>query len=149
MLSFVSAIGPLTLVSSGNGIQHVRFCTAETCEPTTWEQQARAEIEEYLAGKREKFTVPLDRPEPKNFRQEVQWALASISFGEVKTYGQLAAELGRPGAARAVGTACARNPLPILVPCHRVLAKSGLGGYLGGLSAKGFLLDLERIDWHA
>lgn len=149
MLCFDTGLGPLTVVSSELGIAQVLFDAHPSHNPTELEKRARAEILEYFGGARQLFDVPLDRPEPKTFRDEVQRHLASISYGETVTYGELAQRLGRPGAARAVGTACARNPLPILVPCHRVLAKNGLGGYLGGLEAKRRLLELERLHWRA
>lgn len=150
MLSFDSALGPLTIVSSDMGITQVQFKASDAGDGTQLEQWAREEIESYLAGQRREFSVPLDRTAlqvKRSFHDEVRHHLASISYGETRTYGEIAAELGRPGAARAVGTACARNPLPILVPCHRVLASKGLGGYLGGLPAKQYLLALEGIHW--
>lgn len=137
MLSFDTAIGPLTVIASEKGITHVNF-TRGASEPTALEEQAKEQILEYLAGIRKTFTVPLDPPTTTTFRQEVWRKMASISYGETKTYAEL-------GPARAVGTACAKNPLPILVPCHRVVAKNGLGGYLGGLDAKRHLLQLEGL----
>lgn len=142
MLSFDTTIGPLTVTASEKGITNVSFGDS-TCENVSpLEEQARQEIDEYLAGTRKHFTVPLDPPATTAFRQRVWEAVASISYGETKTYSEL-------GAARAVGTACARNPLPILVPCHRVVAKNGLGGYLGGLPIKQHLLELERLHWRS
>jgi methylated-DNA-[protein]-cysteine S-methyltransferase len=108
------------------------------------------ELAEYFAGERREFTVPL-LPEGTRFQREVWDALRRIPCGETRSYGQLARELGRPGAARAVGQANGRNPLPILIPCHRVLASDGgIGGYLGdwsegrGIALKRWLLELER-----
>lgn len=103
------------------------------------------ELAEYFAGSRQRFTVPLDHTLSSGFRGEVQRHLPEIGYGQTRTYKQIAAEIGRPGAVRAVGTACATNPLPVIVPCHRVLRSDGtIGGYLGGTEAKRFLLDLEQ-----
>jgi methylated-DNA-[protein]-cysteine S-methyltransferase len=101
------------------------------------------ELVEYLAGARRKFDFPIDlRGTP--FEMEVWTALQNIPYGSTVTYGELATRLGRPGAARAVGSANGRNPIPIVVPCHRVIAAGGkLGGYGGGLTLKRQLLDLE------
>ncbi len=88
--------------------------------------------------------LPLS-PEGTPFQRAVWTALEDIPWGETRTYGQLAAQLGRPGAARAVGQACHRNPLPILIPCHRVVgAKGSLTGFAGGLACKEALLRMER-----
>jgi O-6-methylguanine DNA methyltransferase len=113
-------------------------------EGTTPElEQGRREIEEYLAGERREFGVPFHlRVTPFQFK--VLEALSVIPYGATTTYGEVAARLGAPGAARAVGAACAANPLPLLVPCHRVVGASGLGGYAGGLALKRRLLEHER-----
>lgn len=101
------------------------------------------QIEEYFAHARRKFDLPL-APRGTQFRRSVWDALREIPYGETETYGALAARLGRPGAARAVGQANHFNPLPILIPCHRVLGAGGqLTGYAGGLEIKASLLRLE------
>jgi methylated-DNA-[protein]-cysteine S-methyltransferase len=105
--------------------------------------QARREILQYLSGRRRTFTVPVDLEGVPPFHQKVLRALAKIARGRTMTYGQLAAVVGRPRAARAVGQAMARNPVPLIIPCHRVVAGSGLGGYGGGLPLKRRLLTLE------
>lgn len=105
---------------------------------------AAAELEEYFAGHRRQFGVPLDFALSHGFRRAVQQRLPDIGYGRTMSYRQVAELLDRPGAVRAVGTACATNPLPVVVPCHRVLrSDGGLGGYLGGLEAKETLLGLE------
>ena len=110
---------------------------------TPLERQAAAELEEYLAGRRTEFTVPL-RPQGTAFDHRVWDAVASIPYGETGTYGEIARAIGNPNGARAVGTANGRNPVPIIIPCHRVVAAGGkLGGYGGGLPLKRRLLDLE------
>ena len=106
---------------------------------------AARQLEEYFAHHRSGFELGLDHRLSSGYRLEVQLALPSIAYGHTVSYKELALATGRPAAVRAVGTACATNPLPIVVPCHRVLRSDGsLGGYLGGLEAKKVLLDLER-----
>lgn len=106
--------------------------------------QAAAQLAEYFAGQRQSFTVPL-APRGTPFQQEVWRALCAIPYGQTRSYGQLAAALGRPSAARAVGGACRRNPIWLMIPCHRVVGASGsLTGYAGGLERKKALLALEQ-----
>src|SRR5699024_11496613 len=106
--------------------------------------EADAQISQYLAGGRREFDLPLDTRLATGFRGQVQRHLADIAYGRTATYGQLAADLDRPGAVRAVGTACATNPLPLVWPCHRVLrSDGGLGGYRGRVEAKQRLLAME------
>ncbi len=102
------------------------------------------QLEEYFAGTRTGFDLPLDRSLSHGFRRLVQEHLPEIGYGRTESYGTVARSVGRPQAVRAVGTACATNPLPVVVPCHRVLrGDGGLGGYVGGLEAKAALLELE------
>ena len=102
------------------------------------------QLEEYFAGTRTGFDLPLDRSLSHGFRRLVQEHLPEIGYGRTESYGAVARSVGRPQAVRAVGTACATNPLPVVVPCHRVLrGDGGLGGYIGGLEAKQALLELE------
>jgi methylated-DNA-[protein]-cysteine S-methyltransferase len=106
--------------------------------------EARRELDAYFAGERRSFEVPLDWSLIRGFAQKVLRATARVPFGEVTTYGSVAAQAGSPRAARAAGNALGSNPIPIVVPCHRVLhAGGGLGGYAGGLDRKKFLLALE------
>lgn len=105
---------------------------------------AARELDEYFAGSRTAFDLPLDLSLSKGFRREVLDHLQGITYGRTETYSEVAAAAGSPRAVRAVGSACATNPLPVIVPCHRVLRSDGsLGGYLGGLDAKRALLSLE------
>jgi methylated-DNA-[protein]-cysteine S-methyltransferase len=102
------------------------------------------QLDEYFAGRRTAFDVALDRRLSAGFRRTVLDHLAAISYGCTESYAQVAVATGHPRAVRAVGTACATNPLPVVVPCHRVLRSDGsLGGYLGGLEVKRALLELE------
>ncbi|OYN92032.1 methylated-DNA--[protein]-cysteine S-methyltransferase [Parenemella sanctibonifatiensis] len=106
--------------------------------------QTAAQLEEYFAGTRRSFDVPLDFGMSSGFRQQVQQYLPRIGYGQTQSYKEVATVIGSPTAVRAVGSACATNPLPVVVPCHRVLRSDGtLGGYLGGLDAKTTLLTLE------
>jgi methylated-DNA-[protein]-cysteine S-methyltransferase len=105
---------------------------------------ARSELEEYFEGHRRSFDLPIDWSLVHGFAVGVLQATARVPFGEVTSYGEMAAEAGSPRAARAAGNALGSNPIPIVVPCHRVLhADGGLGGYSGGLDRKRFLLHLE------
>jgi methylated-DNA-[protein]-cysteine S-methyltransferase len=104
----------------------------------------RRELDEYFEGKRQEFDLALDLAAAAEFTRDVLGELARVPFGETTTYGHLAARVGRPRAARAVGTVMNRNPLPIVLPCHRVVGSSGsLVGYAGGLERKQALLRLE------
>ncbi|MFB7719779.1 methylated-DNA--[protein]-cysteine S-methyltransferase [Nocardia sp. NPDC056100] len=106
--------------------------------------EAVREIDEYFARQRTTFDLPLDLSLSHGFRQIVQQHLPEIGYGQTRSYGEVAQLVGNPKAVRAVGTACATNPLPVVVPCHRVLRADGsLGGYVGGAEAKHLLLDLE------
>ena len=106
---------------------------------------AEAQLAEYFAGTRREFELPLNPAPTTEFRALIHAQLDTIGYGEISSYGELAAAVGRPAATRAVGTACGANPLPIIRPCHRVLRSDGsLGGYAGGLDIKRFLLTLEE-----
>jgi methylated-DNA-[protein]-cysteine S-methyltransferase len=101
-------------------------------------------VDEYFDRRRRTFDLPLDLSLSRGFRQLVQRHLPEIGYGETRSYREVAELVGNPKAVRAVGTACATNPLPVVVPCHRVLRTDGsLGGYIGGLEAKTTLLQLE------
>jgi O-6-methylguanine DNA methyltransferase len=108
-------------------------------------QRAREELAEYFQGKRAFFSVPVDLSETPDFQKKVLAAARRIPFGEVRPYAWVAQRIGHPRAVRAVGTALGRNPVPFIVPCHRVLQTGGgLGGYLFGTDVKSRLLSLER-----
>ncbi len=105
---------------------------------------AARELDEYFGGRRRVFDLPLDLSLSAGFRQLVQRHLPEIGYGQTTTYGQVAKLVGNPKAVRAVGTACATNPLPVVVPCHRVLRSDGaVGRYVGGTDVKQALLRLE------
>ncbi|GAA4380697.1 methylated-DNA--[protein]-cysteine S-methyltransferase [Paeniglutamicibacter cryotolerans] len=156
-----TAVGPLLLAATERGLLRIAFGVedhdavlqflAGKISPRILRAPARLdavarELDEYLAGKRTAFDLPLDHALSAGYRLEVQEYLPRIGYGQTASYGQIAAATGRPKAVRAVGTACATNPLPLVVPCHRVLRSDGsMGGYLGGTEAKAALLSLERL----
>jgi O-6-methylguanine DNA methyltransferase len=118
---------------------------AESRRARTLAERAREELSEYLEGSRSYFTVPIDLAAIAGFQRAVLEEARAIPFGEVRSYGWVAEHIGKPRAVRAVGTALGRNPVPLVVPCHRVLRSDGsLGGYGLGLDLKSRLLSLER-----
>lgn len=154
-----SPVGPLLLAATERGLVRVAFeredfdAVLETLASrlgprilrgTARLDDAAREVEEYFTGNRRHFDLPLDQSLSAGFRLDVQRYLPRINYGRTLTYAQVADSVGNPQAVRAVGSACARNPLPIVVPCHRVVrTDGGLGGYIGGLEAKKALLGLE------
>jgi methylated-DNA-[protein]-cysteine S-methyltransferase len=111
--------------------------------------EARRELDRYFAGELRGFGLPLDWSLSHGFRQRVLEGIAAIPYGETRTYTEMAAGAGNPRAVRAAGSACGSNPIPVVVPCHRVLRLSGaLGGYAGGLQMKESLLELEAENQH-
>jgi methylated-DNA-[protein]-cysteine S-methyltransferase len=111
--------------------------------PRQLDQVAR-QLSEYFSGERRDFVLPLDFRLAHGFRREVLSHLVMIDYGDTETYSKVAAATGHPRAVRAVGSACATNPMPVIVPCHRVLRSDGkLGGYVGGVQIKAALLSLE------
>ncbi len=150
-----SPVGPLTLVSDGEHLTGVffaehRHAPVDVGRPVTVDEapevlrQAAGQLEEYFAGARTHFDVPV-AARGTDFQQRVWALLRQIPYGQTWTYGHLAAELGSAGASRAVGLANGRNPVSIVVPCHRVIGASGaITGYGGGVERKRVLLDLER-----
>jgi len=137
-------LGTLWLSGDGGRLSGVAFAAARrtrSAEPLFAE--AEAQLHAYFAGELERFDLPL-APRGTEFQRRVWDALGEIPYGSTTTYSGLAAAIGRPGACRAVGAANGRNPLPVIVPCHRVIGAAGaLTGYGGGLERKRTLLDLE------
>jgi methylated-DNA-[protein]-cysteine S-methyltransferase len=152
-------VGPLLLASTARGLVRVAYDREDHDQvldrlatrlsprvlraPRRLDDAAR-EIEEYFAGARKDFELRLDLSLSHGFRQLVQRHLTEIAYGRTRSYGQVARLVGNPRAVRAVGSACATNPLPIVLPCHRVIRSDGTpGGYAGGPAAKAALLSLE------
>lgn len=145
-------VGRLTLVADAEGLRHITF--PQNRHPVTvdaaWRRNpeffsaVRAQLGEYFAGRRRAFQLPL-APRGTPFQMRVWTALGQIPYGATVSYQWLAERIGNGRAARAVGGAVGRNPLPIVVPCHRVIGRNGqLVGFGGGLNVKAHLLDLER-----
>lgn len=156
-LVFDTTLGPMHLAASPKGLAGAwfagqRHAPARLDGPDAWPLapehplllQARDELQAYLQGRLKQFTVPLDLSQGTPFQQAVWQALLRIPCGQLQGYGALATQLGRPLAARAVGAAVGRNPVSVIVPCHRVVGADGsLTGYAGGLERKQALLGLE------
>lgn len=145
-----SPIGPLTLHSSGAALTGLEFDQPRYPLPPSPAGEdavlalARRELDAYFAGKLKAFSVPL-APKGTPFQLKVWMALRAIPYGATRSYGQQAAAIGQPKAVRAVGLANGKNPISIIVPCHRVIGASGsLTGFGGGLARKQALLDLEQ-----
>ena len=147
-----SPIGPLLLVADDSGLHQVNFCNGRhpaKVDPA-WMQdpkpmkEAIRQLKAYFAGKLEDFELPLS-PQGTTFQLGVWKRLCEIPYGETISYGELARRIGNPNASRAVGLANGSNPIPIIIPCHRVIGSNGkLTGYGGGLPIKEKLLALER-----
>ncbi len=152
-------VGSLLLAATDEGLVRVAYAREDhekvleqlaagvsprlLCAPARLDDVAR-ELEEYFTGRRHLFDLPLDLRLARGFRRTVLSRLREIGYGSTASYATVAEAAGSPGAVRAVGTACATNPLPIVVPCHRVVRSDGtIGQYVGGVEAKRTLLGLE------
>lgn len=145
-----SPVGPLVLGARGTELVSVHLPGSKEPPPVGVDrrsavlERAALQLAEYFAGERTEFDLPL-APEGTPFQRAVWDALLRIPYGATSSYGAIARVIGRPDASRAVGAANGRNPIAILIPCHRVIGANGtLTGYGGGLSTKEFLLELER-----
>ncbi len=137
-------VGPVGLEAEGGAVTGVRFARGEhSASPAGGVlDEAAGQLNEYFLGQRREFRLPLRRPAGSTAFQNRVWdALLAIPYGETRTYGQLARELGT--GARAIGGACARNALPIVIPCHRVVGRSGLGGFSGDWET-GLAVDVKK-----
>lgn len=148
-----SPVGLLLLAADESGLRHIHFQAGPSplrpgeawCVARTELDEARRQLDTYFAGQRREFSLTL-APRGTAFQLRVWEALRSIRYGSTLSYGELARRLGTPGASRAVGLANGRNPLPIVVPCHRVVGADGsLTGFGGGLAIKQSLLELEGV----
>jgi len=147
-----SPIGQLLLAGSADALQVIGFPHGDKARRADigWERygepfkKTARQLNEYFAGERREFELDL-APEGTKFQVEVLEALRGIPYGETRTYRDIAVAVGRPKAVRAVGNANGRNPLPIVIPCHRVIGSDGsLTGFGGGIEVKRYLLDLEQ-----
>lgn len=147
--SYQTEIGKIYIVENGTAITHLYFnecLLLDNFEEKETEliKKAYKQLNEYLLGERKDFDLPL-LPEGTDFQQKVWKALREIPFGETKSYGEIAKNIGNPKAARAVGMANNKNPIPIFIPCHRVIGSNGkLVGYAGGIKIKEHLLTIEK-----
>lgn len=155
-----SPFGPLTIAATSRGLVYLAYPErpldlvleklAARISPRVLEAPARLdpvrrELDEYFEGRREAFDVPIDWRLTRGFFERILRATMKIGYGETITYRDVAARAGNPAAVRAAGNGLGSNPIPVIVPCHRVLATGGgLGGYTGGVDRKEFLLALER-----
>lgn len=139
-------LGKMLILCEGGAVVGVHFWDGALTQPerrSPLTDAAAAELAAYFAGQRERFDLPLC-PYGSLFQRAVWTQLQRIPYGQARTYGQIAKYVGKPGAARAVGAACNRNPIAIMIPCHRVVGADGsLIGYAGGLQRKKRLLELE------
>jgi methylated-DNA-[protein]-cysteine S-methyltransferase len=151
--AYASPLGAMVLAATSAGLCGVWFEGQQHFDgpATDWRHDpadttlivAAAQLDDWFAGRRQAFDLPLD-PQGTAFQRAVWSAIAQIGFGRSQAYGEVAATLGRPSASRAVGAATGRNPISIIVPCHRLLGRSGaLTGYAGGLERKQALLAFE------
>lgn len=151
--AYQSPMGQLTLVASELGLAGVYFEEhRHFTQPDDWRkqtqyalfQEVRDQFDAYFSGTRQHFDLPLDVSGGTAFQQAVWQALLTVPYGQTASYAHIAQQIGRPAAVRAVGAANGRNPLSIIVPCHRIIASNGaLTGYAGGLSNKTYLLRHE------
>jgi methylated-DNA-[protein]-cysteine S-methyltransferase len=149
-----SPIGPLQLLGDAQGLariafagEHMRSVSSEPCDARTRKllERAATQLDAYFAGRRKRFDLPLNAAGTA-FQHQVWEALVAIPWGETRSYAEVARAIGRENAVRAVGAANGRNPLPLVVPCHRVIGSDGsLTGFAGGLDLKRQLLELEGI----
>ena len=149
---FETPQGTMLITATGKGLAGVYFKGQKHFpKKREWQRdarhpvlrQARRELTEYFAGRRKRFDVALD-PRGTVFQRSIWKTIAKVGYGETLTYGELAQRAGFPGSARAAGAATGRNPLSVIVPCHRIMGANGsLTGYAGGLSRKRALLELE------
>jgi methylated-DNA-[protein]-cysteine S-methyltransferase len=151
-----SPIDELSVAVDDTGVCGVHFGAVEDAVEAGDDRmdEALAELRAYFAGELTDFTVPLSVRRGSDFERAVWHQMPLIPYGEMRTYGEIAAAVGDPGGARAVGVACNRNPIPIIVPCHRIVGAGGkLVGFGGGLPRKRYLLELEarvalQRAWH-
>lgn len=139
---------PITLAGTPQGITEITLGaqpSGESIEATPWADEARRQLTEYFAGRRRALDLPFHPPRGTPFQERVWKACREIPYGRVSSYSALACRLGNPGAARAVGQALGKNPLPLIIPCHRVIRGDGRpGGFTAGTHWKEKLLRLEN-----
>ena len=151
--SLRTPIGPITITCKDVKVWHLSLGNPlpnhdAASSDNSINGKVRDQLDEYFTGIRKEFNIPLDWEQLHGFQRKVLEVVSCVPYGSVVTYGQIAAKAGSPKASRAVGAALAHNPLPILIPCHRVISSNGhLTGYLGqkGIETKRWLLELEGL----
>ena len=146
----IPELGRISVSVSAQGVTGLSFLDFAQAEkivagPAGLVGKVLAQVREYGSGKRRSFALPLDLDACTGFTRDVLLATAEIPYGSVLTYGQVAQLIGKPGAARAVGGALGRNPIPLIIPCHRVIGSGNDGGFTGGMAIKYALWRLEGI----
>ena len=147
--TYMTLIGMVSISDDGSGNidgvylpnSNLPFREQKECSALT---EAARQIDEYLTGKRMTFNLSL-KIEGTDFQKDVWNEIKKIPYGETASYGDIAKRIDNPNAYRAVGSACNANPIPLIIPCHRVVASNGIGGYGGGLALKKKLMELEGI----
>ncbi len=145
-LTLPSPLGVLTITSDGQAITSVAFGKQKSSKEKTDKVllQCRKELKEYFGGRRQKFSVAIS-PQGTDFQRIIWREMLRVPYGKTISYSELSKRIGKPKAMRATGSACGRNPIVILIPCHRIIASgSGIGGYSGGLEKKRWLLEHEK-----
>lgn len=144
-----SPVGPLLVSLTGEAVSGIHFCGAEQAPlDVPLAGQIARELEAYFGGDLRAFTVPVDLSAASAFTRLVLEATARIPYGETRTYGEIAADIGMPGATQAVGNALGANPVPIMIPCHRVIRADGsMGWFTGGPAIKRRLLAIEGVQF--
>ncbi|MFK7995365.1 MAG: methylated-DNA--[protein]-cysteine S-methyltransferase [Granulosicoccus sp.] len=152
--AYQSPIGTLTLAADEHGLRHIIFPQGSRSfsPPDSWQQTSHGfketinQLDEYFSGTRKTFTIKLS-PHGTDFQRSVWLALLQVGYGQTTSYGDIAKLIGKPKASRAVGAANGANPIPIIIPCHRIVGSAGkLTGFGGGLPTKQWLLAHERGD---
>ena len=143
-LTMKTPVGEITIEEKDGSITRIYPGVTEAWGNASVLIKAKQQLEEYFSGKRKTFDLPL-APTGTEFQQKVWQALLDIPYGKTATYGELAEAVGNPKAARAVGMALNKNPIPIIIPCHRIVGKNGtLTGFAWGIEAKKYLIILEQ-----
>lgn len=150
-ITFNSKIGIIKVSGCSSYIRKVDFLEGSQVQdsseninvPSPLYTDAKNQIQEYLSGQRSSFDLALNFESGTEFQQSVWKEMLKIPYGEVRTYGEIAKLLGKPGASRAIGGACNKNPIPLIIPCHRIVSSTGLGGFAYGLTMKNEILNIE------
>jgi len=150
-ITFNSKIGIIKVSGCSSYIRKVDFLEGSQVQdsseninvPSPLYTDAKNQIQEYLSGQRSSFDLALNFESGTEFQQSVWKEMLKIPYGEVRTYGEIAKLLGKPGASRAIGGACNKNLIPLIIPCHRIVSSTGLGGFAYGLTMKNEILNIE------